>query len=308
VLSLSKYSNITQPTFGSAIESRAFASGGYRYGFNGKENIDEVAGQGNWQDYGERMYNPRLGRFPSPDPIIIYGKQYPELSPYQFASNTPIQAIDLDGLEAYIVVFPDYKISTLLGKIGGLGHAGSLIINPTTGDAYYMEYGRYNSSKGNARALDDIHKIGTVTFGDDGLPKTESLSNVLGVISKKAGHGGRIEAAEFQITQGEFDKMYSDHEKYLNEADDPNRKPYKLQGNDAHNCGTAACGIVGDNLENSDLPEKTNARPVKMIQEVLDKSKKGTRVGYDPNKKTTTRGGSYIPSADEKETDKKVGN
>jgi hypothetical protein len=36
----------------------------------------------------------------SVDPIT---KQYPELTPYQFASNTPIQAIDLDGLEAFII-------------------------------------------------------------------------------------------------------------------------------------------------------------------------------------------------------------
>ena len=36
-------------------------------------------------------------RFLSIDPI---GRKYPELTPYQFASNTPIQAIDLDGLEA----------------------------------------------------------------------------------------------------------------------------------------------------------------------------------------------------------------
>lgn len=35
-------------------------------------------------------------RFLSVDPI---GRQYPELTPYQFASNTPIMAIDLDGLE-----------------------------------------------------------------------------------------------------------------------------------------------------------------------------------------------------------------
>jgi hypothetical protein len=34
------------------------------------------------------------------DPIAA---QYPELTPYQFASNTPIQAIDLDGLEAFII-------------------------------------------------------------------------------------------------------------------------------------------------------------------------------------------------------------
>lgn len=37
-----------------------------------------------------------LTRFLSVDPLT---KKYPELTPYQFASNTPIQAIDLDGLE-----------------------------------------------------------------------------------------------------------------------------------------------------------------------------------------------------------------
>jgi uncharacterized protein RhaS with RHS repeats len=42
------------------------------------------------------MYNPQLGRFLSVDPIA---SNYPELTPYQFASNTPVQAIDLDGLE-----------------------------------------------------------------------------------------------------------------------------------------------------------------------------------------------------------------
>lgn len=44
-----------------------------------------------------RIYDLRLGRFLSVDPI---GSKYPMLTPYQFASNTPIQAIDLDGLEA----------------------------------------------------------------------------------------------------------------------------------------------------------------------------------------------------------------
>ncbi|MEZ4909512.1 MAG: hypothetical protein R2774_01490 [Saprospiraceae bacterium] len=43
------------------------------------------------------MYNPSIGKFLSVDPLT---KSYPMLTPYQFASNTPIQAIDLDGLEA----------------------------------------------------------------------------------------------------------------------------------------------------------------------------------------------------------------
>jgi len=80
--------------------SKAKANSSYRYGFNGKENDNEVKGEGNQQDYGMRMYDPRLGRFLSVDPIA---KNYPELTPYQFASNTPIQAIDLDGLEAFFV-------------------------------------------------------------------------------------------------------------------------------------------------------------------------------------------------------------
>ncbi len=68
----------------------------YRYGFNGKENDNEVKGAGNQQDYGMRIYDPRLGRFLSVDPIT---KSYPMLTPYQFASNEPISGIDLDGLE-----------------------------------------------------------------------------------------------------------------------------------------------------------------------------------------------------------------
>lgn len=53
-------------------------------------------GQGLQQDYGMRVYDNRLGRFLSVDPITA---EYPDLTPYQFASNTPIWAIDLDGLE-----------------------------------------------------------------------------------------------------------------------------------------------------------------------------------------------------------------
>ena len=54
-------------------------TGLYRYGFNGKENENEVKGGGNQQDYGERIYNPRLGRFLLVDPIT---KKYPELTSY----------------------------------------------------------------------------------------------------------------------------------------------------------------------------------------------------------------------------------
>ena len=73
----------------------------YRFHFNGKETDNEVYGEGNAYDYGFRIYNPRLGKFLSVDPLT---KSYPWYTPYQFAGNTSIQAIDLDGLEEYFVV------------------------------------------------------------------------------------------------------------------------------------------------------------------------------------------------------------
>ena len=45
--------------------------------------------------------NAKASRFLSVDPITSH---YPELTPYQFASNIPIAAIDLDGLEAKLAI------------------------------------------------------------------------------------------------------------------------------------------------------------------------------------------------------------
>lgn len=70
--------------------------GVYRYGFNGKENDNEIKGLGDQQDYGMRVYDTRLGKFLSVDPL---SDDYPYYSTYQFAGNMPISFIDLDGCE-----------------------------------------------------------------------------------------------------------------------------------------------------------------------------------------------------------------
>jgi RHS repeat-associated protein len=64
----------------------------YRFGFNDKENDNE------WvkQDYGMRIYDQRVGRFLSVDPLR---EKYPWNSTYAFAENRPIDGKDLDGLE-----------------------------------------------------------------------------------------------------------------------------------------------------------------------------------------------------------------
>ena len=84
-------------SFGSTIKERTYTyNTPYRFSFNGKEDIRD---QRWYQDYGARWYNKVLGRFISPDPLIVGQKKYVWLSVYQFASNRPIDGIDMDGLE-----------------------------------------------------------------------------------------------------------------------------------------------------------------------------------------------------------------
>lgn len=67
----------------------------YKFSFNGK--LDDKGDGWQTQDYGYRIYDYRLGRFLSEDPLR---EDFAYLTPYQFASNSPISNIDLDGLEA----------------------------------------------------------------------------------------------------------------------------------------------------------------------------------------------------------------
>ncbi len=82
--------------FGAPMPGRKFVSSGeYRFGFNGKENDPETV----TQDYGFRIYDNRIAKFLSVDPLT---EDFPWYTPYQFAGNKPIISIDLDGAEENI--------------------------------------------------------------------------------------------------------------------------------------------------------------------------------------------------------------
>lgn len=120
------------------------AGSSYRYGFNGKENDNEVKGERNQQDYGMRIYDPRLGRFLSVDPI---GQAFPFYSPYQFAGNMPIWAIDLDGLE-------DYLVTNYYDKKGRLEE--TLITNLTDKEAKKLVDMKLQDANGNSLAKNKV--------------------------------------------------------------------------------------------------------------------------------------------------------
>ena len=69
------------------------------YGFNGKEKDSDGEFGNNTYDHGFRIYNPSIAKFLSVDPLT---QEYPWYTPYQFARNKPIWAIDVDGLEEFI--------------------------------------------------------------------------------------------------------------------------------------------------------------------------------------------------------------
>jgi RHS repeat-associated protein len=81
--------------FGVALSGRTFSSPSFKYGFNGKEKDAEMYGSdGSSYDFGARMYDARVGRWLSCDPLE---DNYPSLTTYNFSANSPIFLYDPDG-------------------------------------------------------------------------------------------------------------------------------------------------------------------------------------------------------------------
>ena len=78
------------------MPGRTYSSPGYRYGYNGMEKDNELKGNANSLDYHARIYDPRLGRWLSNDPLQA---KYAGLSPYNYVANNPIFFVDPSGKE-----------------------------------------------------------------------------------------------------------------------------------------------------------------------------------------------------------------
>ncbi|CAN5432104.1 hypothetical protein BH09BAC5_BH09BAC5_10770 [soil metagenome] len=85
----------------------------YRFGFNGQEKQDELHGNsGDAYDFGARMYDARLGRWLSMDPLQV---KYPTLSPYNFTADIPILFVDHNGKE--IIIYYTAQVTQADGSI-----------------------------------------------------------------------------------------------------------------------------------------------------------------------------------------------
>jgi RHS repeat-associated protein len=77
------------------LPGRSYNAGNsYQYGFGGKRKDNEMYGEGNAYDYGDRIYNPKIVKWLSVDPLQ---QKYPYESPYAYVGNNPIFFIDVKG-------------------------------------------------------------------------------------------------------------------------------------------------------------------------------------------------------------------
>jgi RHS repeat-associated protein len=85
-------------SYGMEMEGAWNSAGGNVYRYNGKERVDDLGL--NWYFYGARMYDFVNQRFTGVDPIA---EQYPFVTTYNYAEDSPIANIDLWGLQKFTV-------------------------------------------------------------------------------------------------------------------------------------------------------------------------------------------------------------
>jgi RHS repeat-associated protein len=233
-----------------------------------------------WSYHGARWMGPEHGRWLTPDPPV----KAPDakfmwapwgLHPYQHVQQNPVAYWDPDGRAAIYIAFPDYKIETSVGKLPYLGHAGVLLIDSKTGATRYYEYGRYDKAElGQVRTF----SVPNVRIQKNGMVDMNSLNNVLRVISKKTGHGGRIEGA--YVRNSDFKEMKAHADDKLADNTNTSREPYSIWTN---NCATFAKKVI--EAGGASMPSMTDPRPNSYVDEAQDEY---PDVRYDPNSDTTT--------------------
>ena len=187
-----------------------------RYKYNGKE-LDRMLGL-DWYDYGARHYDGALTVWGTMDPLC---EKYYNISPYVYCVNSPINAFDLDGRDAWVLIWAtqstDAKGSTRIG------HTGVVVEN----------FNRSYESKG------------TYTYYDL-WPSSANLGGKAAVQNVDAVYNSQ---SFYILTNGEKNVDYSALEKYMS-GHDMSQLPGMLQNNISENSikgygeGYAPDGII----------------------------------------------------------------
>ncbi|GEM_PF-1325579 len=137
VLSVSNYY-----PFGMAQTGRNWdGSGNYRYGYNGKEEDNEIktnsGDNGKSLDYGARWYDPRKARW---DAVDKYEAKYVGISPYVFTGNNPIIFKEIDGNEYTFIIRAHFNMRGPLLRMSDMAQSSIFAVSPPKFNKLTNEY------------------------------------------------------------------------------------------------------------------------------------------------------------------------
>jgi hypothetical protein len=165
-----------------------------------------VKGAGNQQDYGMRIYDPRLGRFLSVDPLT---NAYPYYTPYQYAGNKPVWCIDIDGLEE--------AMPQLIKKVPLLTNASE---STCIGCAQRAMNAKNLESKLHLEKLSAEYKAWSLNPENFGKPLPPQYAKVAPKFSNTIiSEGGVTGSDEFKIFKGRYD-LYGKYLPGVSDFDD----------------------------------------------------------------------------------------
>ena len=113
----------------------------------------------NLYDYGARLYDPLIGQFTSIDPLC---EKYYSVSPYAYCAGNPVNRIDPDGRDAWVLVWATQSSDG--SGVPRLGHTGVVVENfnsslQSTGTYTYYDLWPSGADLGGKAAVQNVDAV-----------------------------------------------------------------------------------------------------------------------------------------------------
>ena len=160
-------------------DARHGSKANYRYGFNGMEKDDELKGEGNSIDFGERLLDTRTGRWFKTDKV-----SKPWLSPYQYGDNNPVNNVDSDGNDEIHFYYKTQQMLDRDGKAYTQLTLQSEIIKNNAEHTFFIHSPEGATVQFHPFKSDKTPNLGSTTAYDNQLPLSKGVSFFFGMFEK----------------------------------------------------------------------------------------------------------------------------